>query len=1018
MPPIKHTQLFDFPAYVQAIKDVKTETVSFGKTVEDMIKQKVMVEQLKEYAEVMKNFNVAKPGASDGLKGYNTSINDAIAKMNDLKAVQAGLANIVDLNAASVKELRAEYSGLKKQYEGLKPTQKDYAQQVEQIKARIKEVVPGITAYTNAIKASKMGMDAAEGTYRRMQQELTQLKNQLKDLPGAFDAVTGKLNKANPEAVNLTDRINKLDVALKHADEQMGVFGRNVGNYKSAFNGLGMSFTQIARELPSLAINLQTFMLAISNNLPMVFDQIGETRKQIAALRAEGQQAPSLWKQMGSALFSFQLLLSVGVTLLTVYGAKVIEWAAAALKGKKALDEFKRSQELINEAMDTSDYAENIANIKELAINIDLAKKGLISKEGVLKQYNESIGKTTGLVNDLDEAEKALAKNADAYVKMMLYKAAANLALEEAAKKTIEAEKLRMRQLEEFTSVKDRPTGRGAVVMPGSGSFNANEFKRQQEEEKRFAEQRRRDLIKQVEDAEKTLTDIGARLQNKAAEIAKKNNFDIFSGFGEKDAKDKEKQYEKFVRNQQAFLEKTAELEIKQNELKLARKEITEEQFEKRKLELVEGYVMRAIKLEESLGQKADKARIEDYKGKLSDQQLEYEKFLQKLDEKEIEFDRKKNSRVRSTPVDIQKLPDGGKVAKSPGEKAIADIERRAKAEVDAENKAFDIIRAGRDTSFKEEIAHLERLKAIKIKYKQDTAEEEYAIAKAHEERERQLRQETEQLIFDTISTGMQIISEISNANIQQRITNLEAEKQRELDAAGNNAAAREAIEKNYNQRIAKEKRKQAQNEKNMALFQVAINTATGIAKTIAQWGMPWATPFITIALAQGLIQSALIASKPIPQFRKGTKNAPKGVAVTGEDGFELIERRGQFFRSGDGPTLTMLEGGEKIFTHDESKRMLENSMKSQEAKQLAETAVLHGALAAQLRKGKQLESIHIMAEAMQHRGMFKEEMREIMKEAMAGIVIENTIIDERGFHRQVQQGNMRITDLNNRYKF
>ncbi len=1012
MPPIKHTQLFDFPAYLQAIKDVKSETTDFAKTVGDVVKrltsdQKGLVAGLAEYRDILKSFNVTKGGAGDALKGLNTGINETIARMSDLKALQAGMASVVDVNAASVRELKAEYSGLKKQYEALRPTQADYAQQVDNIKSRIKEVVPTITAYSNAIKVSKMSVDAAEGSYKRMQQELTQLKNELKLLPGAFDLVTGKLNKANPEAAKLTERIGQLDTALKTADQHMGVFGRNVGNYKSAFDGLGMSFTQVARELPSLAISMQQFILAISNNLPMVADEIGKAKTEIAALRAEGKETPSLFKRIAASIFSWQVVLSIAITLLTVFGKQIGEWVTALFKGKEALDAYKKSYELLNKALDSTEYKNAVQNVNELRINIDLAKQGLISKEGVLKQYNESIGKTTGQVKSLDEAEQALTRNGEAYVKMMLFKAAANLALEDAAKKALEAEKIRLKRLEEFTNVKDQPTGKGAVVLPGSGSFNAAAFDQQQADQKRFAEKRKQDAIKQEEDAQKVLEDIAKKFQTDAAKISSKYKFDFFGSLTSKDEKDKEKKYQDFVRAQQALLEKGAELEIKQNELKLARKEISERTFEERKLAITEDFVKRAIILEQSLGQKADKSRIEDYKGRLTAQQIEYEKFLQKQDER-------LNSRTRVTPVGLQTIETR---KTDTGDKAIEGIKKRAQTAIDAENKAFEIIQAGRDTSYREEIAHLERLKKIRLQYKQSTTEEEYAIERLNAERERQLRQETEQFILDAIGTGLQILQETSNANTQQRIDGLEREKQRELQLAGNNAVARENIERQYNQRIAKEKRKQAQQDKNFALFNVAINTATGVIKSLAQWGMPLAIPFIALAVGAGLLQAALIASRPIPQFRRGTKNAPRGLAVTGEEGFELIQKRsGEMYRSGDGPSLTMLEGGERIFTHDESKRMLERSMKAQEAKQLAETSMLHGALAAQIRKGKQLESIHIMSEALQRGGISKDQMREIMKDAMAAIVIERNIWNERGFHKQRQEANMRITELNNRY--
>ena len=51
-------------------------------------------------------------------------------------------------------------------------------------------------------------------------------------------------------------------------------------------NNLRMQFSQVARELPSLAMGPQMFILAISNNLPMLTDAIADVRKQNELLKA------------------------------------------------------------------------------------------------------------------------------------------------------------------------------------------------------------------------------------------------------------------------------------------------------------------------------------------------------------------------------------------------------------------------------------------------------------------------------------------------------------------------------------------------------------------------------------------------------------------------------------------------------------------------------------------------------------------------------------------------------------
>lgn len=100
---------------------------------------------------------------------------------------------------------------------------------------------------------------------------------------------------------------------------------------------LGMSFTQIGRELPSLAIGLNTFLLAISNNLPMFTDNLKKLKDANAELVKSGGEAPSMFKSLTGAIFSWQTAITIGITLLTLYGEKLIRAVAEMLTFKEAL---------------------------------------------------------------------------------------------------------------------------------------------------------------------------------------------------------------------------------------------------------------------------------------------------------------------------------------------------------------------------------------------------------------------------------------------------------------------------------------------------------------------------------------------------------------------------------------------------------------------------------------------------------------------------------------------------------
>ena len=113
-------------------------------------------------------------------------------------------------------------------------------------------------------------------------------------------------------------------------------------------NNLKMQFSQVARELPSLAMGPQMFIQAISNNLPMLADAIADVRKQNELLAASGQKGVPVWKQLGKALLSPQTALIALISLGIVYGKEIGNWVKNLGKVKKELSETQQLQESLN----------------------------------------------------------------------------------------------------------------------------------------------------------------------------------------------------------------------------------------------------------------------------------------------------------------------------------------------------------------------------------------------------------------------------------------------------------------------------------------------------------------------------------------------------------------------------------------------------------------------------------------------------------------------------------------------
>lgn len=192
------------------------------------------------------------------------------------------------------------------------------------------------------------------------------------------------------------------------------------------------------------------------------------------------------------------------------------------------LDPIKELRNTMQEA--EKSFVKAYTEVATLRDQIDQAKKGFIDKDSVVKLYNETIGKTTGIVKTLDEAESDLNKNAEAYIRFTLLKAAANIALGKAAEKAFEAEQARVKAIQEFNTIGSRAKSFSAGQSSAPGfvpgqSFNDGLAAREAEAKKAKAR-----AIKDAKDQEKVFTDIADGLLKQAGELSKSFGFDFNAG--------------------------------------------------------------------------------------------------------------------------------------------------------------------------------------------------------------------------------------------------------------------------------------------------------------------------------------------------------------------------------------------------------------------------------------------------------------------------------------------------------
>lgn len=201
-----------------------------------------------------------------------------------------------------------------------------------------------------------------------------------------------KADMGSAKFKQLSKDLAKANADLSKAEASVGIYSRNVGNYSSAFSPLKLQVQQVARELPSLTISAQQFFLAISNNLPMLTDELARAKQKNDELRKSGEKGVPVWKQLLSAIGSWQTLLVVGITVITAYGKEIGAFFKQLFTGKQATIDFTNA----NKAM-ISSLMEEQQKLDSMYSTLNRLQSGTREYEAVkadiINQFQEYISK-------------------------------------------------------------------------------------------------------------------------------------------------------------------------------------------------------------------------------------------------------------------------------------------------------------------------------------------------------------------------------------------------------------------------------------------------------------------------------------------------------------------------------------------------------------------------------------------------------------------------------------------------
>ncbi len=338
-------------------------------------------------------------------------------KYSDLIKGMSESAKRIDTLNDRISELKSGLKGLKAARKAGTIDEEAYNEQVAQTTQELVANREEVKALQSAMRLYSHEIQDNIKEEKNLEGSVNGLRKSIRDLTAQYNALSAA-DREGSVGNGIAERISKMQAQVSAAEQRLGNFRSNVGNYQSAFNGLNVSVSQIVRELPSATMGANMFFLAISNNIPMLVDEINKLRAANKLAMKEGKQGVPILKQLGDAVFSWNSLISVGITLLTVYGKDIVSWIGNLFKGREAAMTMAEAQAEVNKQMAESSgsYGDQVAQLRALQLQWNQLGDDLKAKTEFVKKNQEAFHKLGVKINDTNDAERLLVERTDDFV--------------------------------------------------------------------------------------------------------------------------------------------------------------------------------------------------------------------------------------------------------------------------------------------------------------------------------------------------------------------------------------------------------------------------------------------------------------------------------------------------------------------------------------------------------------------------------------------------------------------------
>jgi hypothetical protein len=873
-------------------------------------------------------------------------LSDYIKQVSDLKAAKANLKEEEKAGAAIQKVLsdtsKAATSALKEQQaafhnaasSGDIEAQKKAAGAIQEIKSQSDQAA-------RAIRGANSEYTAASGS-------INDLRLKLSAGTAAYNALS-KAERDNTEAgTTLRDSNKALSDELKTLEKGIGDTRRNVGNYGDAFRGAAatgiLPFNDQINKAVQLADQIKGGLSAVRGGLFGV--------EEGGAAAAEGLKLV----KVGVASTGIGLLV-IALTALYEYftksdeGAEDLAAGLAYLKGAFSVLQgvavsagkelsliFKDPQQL---AKDFAGFLEtNLANrVKAVGVifqsigrgsfggalegAVQLAT-GVENLTGKAKAFNKEIAYSATIARELSRAGDELEnleieniarteKQAQLAAKLLLTVKDRNLTEAKRLSNLDEAGRLETSNLSNALKIENerlrivQATNKEAVRRLGINGIADDDRRKEQEQIATIAR-----LQGEYEQQQQVIANRRSVLQKTEREEEAK---------AAKEAREKELEADRdAVRARQIQLERRLltvqkgseeELDIQKKLLKAKAdlEAIDDKKSKAAKLLLRETEAVDELKLDEEFARRradAEKKRIADA---LAEKEREYSESTKLLADYLAQ---------QRTIVDQDYLTQ----LKAAGDSD--DLIEAAKRE--HEQRLLEIEQRGLDGLISVNQDYGKAISELEDKKLQNSIKAQEKLTSTTK-KEQGKRDKIERAAIEKGTALANELFSLKSASLNAQADQEQIRYDNAVKAAGANTVLLAQIEADHAKKLADIRRKQAENDKRQALFNIIISTAQAIVRDIRDFGFPLALPFILADTAIGAVQAAVVAAQPIPQYFVGRRGGPAELAEVAERGPELIERvnksASERYEYVSTRSLVELNAGDNVYTAPQTSEML-----------------------------------------------------------------------------------------------